>query len=193
MDHEKETIDKMVTFIYFEAKEKINELKIKAVEDYNTEKSRLIKEASDREEINLKKQLEEIKTSRLKKLSDVKMQYKLKLAEKKLKHVNLIFQSAEKRLMNVRLSQNLITETLNAIEEDNLIAYVLPADSNRVTNTRISEIRDLNQDYFGGIIVTNSDESIIVDNSFKKRLETVRYTGMDKISKILFQKNKTNK
>lgn len=188
MDQEKATIDKMITFIYFEAKEKINELKIKALEDYNTEKSRLIKEATDIEEIKLKELTDEIRISRLKKLSDVKMQYKLKLSEKKLEKVNLIFRKAEARLKNARLSQNLITESLNNIEGDNLIAYLLPPDHNRIQSQRIREIRDLDPSFLGGIILTNADESEIVDNSFLKRLETIRSKGMPEINKKLFKK-----
>lgn len=187
MDQEKATIDKMITFIYFEAKEKINELKIKALQDYNTEKSRLIKEASDIEEIKLKKLTDEIRISRIKNLSDVKMQYKLKLSQKKLEKVNLLFNKAEERLKNVRLSQNLIIETLKNVEGDNLIAYLLPEDQNRIQTSRIKTIRDLDPSFLGGIILTNEDESEIVDNSFLKRLETVRLIKMPEICSKLFK------
>ncbi|KRH91982.1 vacuolar atp synthase subunit e [Pseudoloma neurophilia] len=188
-NQEKATIDKMITFIYFEAKEKINELKIKALEDYNTEKSKLIKEATDQEEIKLKKQTDEIRINRLKKLSDVKMKYKLKLSEKKLEKINEIFKKSEQRLKNVRLSHNLIKESLNNIEGNNLIAYVLPNDKERIKNydnSRISQVYDLDVSFLGGIILTNEDESVIVDNSFFKRLETIRIKGMPMISKKLF-------
>lgn len=190
MEQEKATIDKMLSFIYFEAKEKINELKIKAVEDYNTEKSKLIKEETDKAEIILKKKLSEIKINRLKKLSDVKMQYKLKLANRKLEIVDYLFFKVENKLKKIRLSQKLILQSLENISENNLIAYVLPEDKERISNNRISEVRELNPDFLGGIILTNQDESEIVDNSFKKRIENVRLTGMSKISKILFNKKK---
>lgn len=207
MDQEKSTIDKMLTFIYFEAKEKINELKIKAIEDYNTEKSRLIKQATDHEQMMLKKQTDEIKTNRLKKMSDVKMQYKIKMAEKKLKQIDNLFRKAENRLKTVRLSQNLINETLENIEGDGLIVYVLPDDTNRVKNyhpiqddnksegdasnnnlARIKEVRNLDSSFLGGIIITNTEETAIVDNSFRKRLDSIRETGMSAISKKLYGK-----
>lgn len=188
MDHEKATIDKMINFIFFEAKEKINELKTKAIEDYNTEKSRLIKERTDAEELELKKKLNELTISRLKKISEVKLDYKMQIARRKEKRVNALFSLIVKRLGSVVLNRNLIEHTLREIEDEELIAYVLKRDRSRIENdSRIKEIRDLNGEMLGGIIVTNKEGTAMVDNSFKKRLEKVKIKFMPRVSKELFK------
>lgn len=185
MDHERATIDKMINFIYFEAKEKINELKAKAIEDYNTEKSRLIKERSDVEELELKKRLNELKISRLKRVSEVKLEYKLELARRKEARVNALVEIVKKRLRGVHLNQQLINQTMDVVgDETDVVVYVLARDRSRVSK---GEVRELDSDKLGGIVVMSRDGTVLVDNSYLTRLEKMREQHMPRISKELFK------
>lgn len=185
MDQERATIDKMINFIYYEAKEKINELKTKAIEDYNLEKSRLIKEKSDREELELKKELDKLHIAYLKQLSEIKLKYKLEMTKKKTGIVNAFFEKIANRLRHVRLNQQLIQQSTDMLDEKDLVVYVLDRDRERV---RINaEIRRMDDEMVGGIVVCNRSGTVMVDNSYKVRLERVKRMLMPVVVKRLLR------
>ncbi|ELQ75196.1 Vacuolar H+-ATPase V1 sector, subunit E, partial [Trachipleistophora hominis] len=95
----------------------------------------------------------------------------------------------KKRLMGVHLNQQLINQTMEVVrDEKDVVVYVLARDRNRV-NVR-GEIRELESDRLGGIIVMSKDGTVLVDNSYLTRLEKVRIQHMPTVSKELFRSRK---
>lgn len=179
----KQDVDRMIAFIYHESKEKVNELNIKAHEEYNVEKERIIAEKT----LSLKRDFEErvksLESKRFVELSKVKKQQKMWVLHEKEKIINALFEKVEERLKSAR-----VTEKLCKACGEMPDAFVLCKDEDRgvVKKCLGGEPRTLDAQLMGGVVLCSKDGKVVCDNSFLTRLDAVKERCMCHVSAYLF-------
>ncbi|EEQ81985.1 hypothetical protein NCER_101379 [Vairimorpha ceranae BRL01] len=76
-------IERMITFIKHEAEEKVKEIEIKAIQEYNIEKARLVKQEVDTVEKDFKNKQKNLEIRKLCEESNIINKYKLQYTKPK--------------------------------------------------------------------------------------------------------------
>lgn len=179
-------IEKMTAFIYHEAKEKANEILIKAHEEYNLEKAKIVLLESEKIEKEMIKKVKEINTEFNTKTSEIRNKYKMKIMEKRAAIIDCLLAEVSEELKKSTYSDELVKEALLTIKEDNLVLYVDGDYRNVIKETGLNvEIRRGN-----GLVVESVDGKSRCDNSFRARVEVFRKNHLDFLAKELFKQIK---
>ncbi|KAH9412318.1 putative ATP synthase [Ordospora pajunii] len=180
-------IERMMAFINHEADEKIKEMKIKAIQEYNAEKARIIKEETMKEENEFMMKQREIENKRVMTESSLENVYRQKYLQEKVRILDNIYKIVLKVCSAEPLNELLIDECMKKMEDD-FIVYCSKKDVEVVKkHCRDAEIREMVSAGIGGIILCSKDYKSIVDNSFASRLETIKSMFEAEINKAIFR------
>ncbi|AFM98256.1 ATP synthase subunit E [Encephalitozoon hellem] len=181
-------IERMMAFINHEADEKIKEMKIKATQEYNAEKARIIKEETSRIENGFVMKQKEIEKKRVMAENSLANTYKQKYLGERVKILNEIYKEVLEICSKEPLSPLLIAQCAEKISEEEFIVYCNKKDKKVVEKEcKNVEIREMVPEGVGGVLLCSKDYSTIVDNSFASRLETIKSTFEAEINKIIFR------
>lgn len=179
-------IERMMTFINHEADEKIKEMRIKATQEYNTEKARIIKEETARIENKFVARQKEIEKRRVMSENSLINTYRQKYLEEKVRILEEIYEEVLNICSKKPLSSFLISQCVKKIDGE-FIAYCNKKDRKVVEEEcKDIDIREMVAAGVGGVILCSRDYSTVVDNSFASRLEAVKSTFETEINKVIF-------
>ena len=133
------------------------------------------------------------------------LEIKNKRLQVKEEYINAVFDKALARLKQFVESENypdflldFIEEAVKKIESDKLVVYVNSKDREWLANGKIDELSEkLNvnltlanetESCLGGCIVKTPDGNLLHDNTFEKRLQSLKPTLRLEIAKILFER-----
>ncbi|ADM11488.1 vacuolar ATP synthase subunit E [Encephalitozoon intestinalis ATCC 50506] len=180
-------IERMMTFINHEADEKIREMKIKATQEYNAEKARIIKEETTRIENEFLLKQKEIEKKKVMAENSLINMYNQKYLEEKVKILDEIYGETLKICSSRPLNPSLIAECARKIDGE-FIVYCNKKDRKVVEKEcKNSEIREMVPEGVGGVLLCSKDYTTIVDNSFASRLQTIRDEFEAEVNKIIFR------
>lgn len=187
METHQNNIEKMTAFIFHEAREKAEEIRIKAYEEYNLEKAKIVKIESEKVESIFQHKLKEADIDLKRSVGLAKAEGKMCYMRKVSEIVSTIFLKVNEIIVNIKTDQELVDQALNNIYEDNIIVYC--NDNVNIPKTRKIkyEIRCLNKKLIGGIVVESIDGKTRVDNSYKARIESFKAMHLDLIANRLFK------
>jgi len=212
-------IEHMVAFIDQEASEKVEEIELKAEEEFNIEKGRLVQqqrvkimESYDRKEkqIELNKKIQN---------SNLHNQSRLQVLKAKEDHINILLEETRKNLTALTLNKNnyktllggLITQGLIRLLEQKVLLRCRKMDESLVEAAipdAVSEYKNiikkdvdlkvdtqnyLAEDCTGGIELVAQGGKFKVVNTLESRLELVSSQMMPKLREMLFGSNNNRK
>lgn len=200
-------LKKMIDFINYEAQQKIDELKIIAQEEYNIEKAKHLAALKKDLSTLFASRRNELKIDYMSRVSAVKNKYKMEYLREKDALLEHFFGMVCDKLAKCPLKPSLVKFQNSGRNSrpgynndfDNLfqtdprdptvlpIFHVKPRDVSVVRSVcPNSVIRPLNDNFIGGIVIVDKDNTILVDNTYLTRLNVFkeRYLGM--IYKELF-------
>lgn len=176
----------MITFINHEADEKIKEMRIKAIQEYNTEKARIVKEETIKAENSFILKQKDIENKRIMAENSLMNAYRQKYLQRKVEILDDIYQEALDMCSRKPLDSSLVSQCIEKID-GKFIIYCNEKDRKTVEGQcNDAEIRNMVDGGVGGVILCSKDYSTIVDNSFASRMEIVKETFEAEISKIIF-------
>lgn len=200
---------KMCSFIEQEALEKAKEIKVKADEDYNVEKAKIVRrDTLAIDEQNKKKQhKEEIKKKIF--ASHYSNEAKLKVLSKQDEMLCGLFEETKQKLISLVKDQkykavleDLIVQGLYGLleqdvslscrqEDEDLVKRVLPSALSRASNSRVDFKVQIDKVYLkesdiGGVIMSSNNGKIRILNSFAARLEVARESLLPAIKVKLY-------
>ncbi|TBU07888.1 vacuolar ATP synthase subunit E-like protein [Hamiltosporidium tvaerminnensis] len=186
---QEQDIERIVSFIKHEAKEKVQEILIKASEEYNTEKAKIVRSETMKIEKDYLQRKKKLEIQKVMNESVVRSELRMKELLKKVNLLEIFFMSVKKSLKNRILKAENILKDCEKIKENKILIFCLKKDEkyvkNCVGNKYEIEVKELGEEYIGGVIVCNSDRSVIIDNSFKSLIEILKEKYMSLIWKIL--------
>jgi V/A-type H+-transporting ATPase subunit E len=171
------------------AEEILRDAKIEAKE----RRTRLLAEAKEKGKIEKKK---------TKSLTAIEIRNLL--LQVKQEEVNAIFDKALSCLKQFAQSENystfllsFIEEAVKKIESNRLVVYVNPKDREWLAKSKLNELSEKlgvkltlakeTQNCLGGCIVKTPDGKLSQDNTFEKRLDTLKPVLRGEVAKILFE------
>lgn len=179
-------IERMMTFINHEADEKIREMRIKAIQEYNTEKARIIKEETAKAENEFVLRQKEIEKKRVMAENSLINSYKQEYLKEKAGILNEIYREVLEQCSKKPLSPSLIAQCVEKIDGD-FIVYCSERDMETVRRLyKDVEVRRMVDGGMGGVMLCSVDHDTIVDNSFASRVETVKETFEAGIGRVIF-------
>lgn len=189
METHQNNIEKMTAFIFHEAKEKADEIRIKAHEEYNIEKAKIVKQESEKVERSHLHRIKETEIQFKRDIGMLKARSKMDYMRKKMGIVNDVFDKAGQRLAGMKADQDLLDQALDSIENEDVIIYC--NDSVKVGRDRKvkHEMRPLDKSFIGGVVIESRDGMTKCDNSFRARLKIFRGSFMDLVANRLFKRN----
>lgn len=180
-------IERMITFIKHEAEEKVKEIEIRAIQEYNTEKARLIKQEIDNVERSFTNKQKHLEVKKLKSESNIINKYKLLFVHEKEKIILEIFSELENISRNQILSAELINETVEKMNKKDFFVMCCEKDKKIVKKVLGNvEIRDLCESALGGIILISADKKTIIDNSYKTRIDSIKKYYCSELVNLIF-------
>lgn len=180
-------IERMMTFINHEADEKIKEMHIKAIQEYNTEKARIIKEETVKAENSFVLKQKEIEKRRVMAENSLANVYKLKYLGEKVRILDSIYQEALDICAGQPLNPSLVAQCVSKVDGE-FFVYCRQKDRSVVEGLYSdAEIRDLADEGIGGVVLCSKDCTTVVDNSFVSRMKTAKDSFEAEINKIIFE------
>lgn len=188
-DAVKQDVDRMMAFICHESREKIKELEIEAREKYNTEKTRIIDEKTRilRTEFEEKRKL--LRHGKMIELSKVKRQQRVTILKTKEQIVNSLFEIVERRLRDTKITKEICRECFEMLEP---IVFCRDDDRNTVKKYINGDIKKIDEEFIGGVVLCSKDGREICDNSFLTRMEVMKQRYMKHISQLIFKKEEAS-
>lgn len=179
-------IERMMTFINHEAEEKIKEMRIKAIQEYNTEKARIVKEETMKAENSFVQRQKEIERRRIMVENSLMNAYKQKYLKEKVKILDEIYEESLSMCSRKPLNISLVEQCVNNVDGE-FVIYCNKKDKKAVQkHYKDVEIRDMIKEGVGGAIVCLVDHNTVVDNSYMTRMKTIKDMFEARISKIIF-------
>ena len=184
---------KMIGFIKNEAQEKAREIKVKADEEFNIEKAKLIREETIHLDQLYTKKKKQAAVQRKIQESNMNNKQRLKVLQAKNAHLEQLMEIIRKQLTTVNsqgqykeLLKNLIVQSFTCLletkveiqclaDEEALLKELLPIaaqEFEKLSNIKVEPILNpvLNKTSVGGIIVTALDGRIKALNTLEHRL-----------------------
>jgi V-type H+-transporting ATPase subunit E len=206
---------KMMAFIKQEAMEKAREIEIKANEEFEIEKSKLVRQETDSIDAQYEKKFKQATMSQQITRSTVANKTRLKVLGARQQLLDDIFESAQKKLPEGTKDKNkyqkvlkgLLLEGFYALAEQNLKIRARKKDFDVVkkaieeatqeykkqvgseTSASIIEDDPLPEQSNGGVIIIGGAGKIEIDNTFDTRLTLLKDTAAPAVREALFGKN----
>jgi V/A-type H+-transporting ATPase subunit E len=189
-----EDVKKESEIIIRDAEKKAEEILRDAIAEAERRQARLLAEAEEKGEIEQKKMQ-----------SITEIEVRNRLLQVKEEHVDAVFDKALLRLKEFVGSERyqsyllkFIEEAIKKIDSDRLIVYVNSTDREWLANGKLDQLSgklavkltlaNETENCLGGCIVKTPDKKLSHDNTFEKRLQTLKPILRIKIAKILFEK-----
>lgn len=182
---EKHDVDRMINFIYHEAQEKVNEIKIRSNEDYNVEKARMISVWTARLEEEYEEKKKALINKRTSEIEKIRKIRKLAMMTEKQTIIKNIFTQVEKALAASQLNETVLSECAPA-KFKNGVLFCKAEDKEIARKLFTGEIRVLEDVFLGGVIVASKCGKDICDNTYLTRMDVIRERNMKDIANYLF-------
>ena len=215
-------LNKMQAFIKKEAEEKAREIKLKANQEYEIEKTNLVRQETSNIDTNFEKNLKKISLEKQIMKSTIDNQIRLKVLNKRNDSLNEVFEETQRQLRDKitndktlykEILHKLIVESILRLLENQVVIQVKECDLPIVENEEfLNEIieeyktttngRDikitisknfLNPELIGGVIVKDSLEKIELNNTIDERLKLLHEEALPAIRLEMFGISKTRK
>lgn len=211
-------LSKMVEFIKKEAEEKAKEIRLKANEEYEIEKSNIIRTevAAIDHQYDLK--YKQAKMQQQINKSTIMNKSRLKILSVKEEVLDKVFDQAGKRLHEISADKNiyqtllmqLVMEGLGVLKEDKILLHVREQDrelaqkaaedavkaygeaTGRKTSVQIDSVY-LPSSSAGGVVIATANGRITVDNTLDERLALLAENCLPRIRLDLFGVNRNRR
>lgn len=210
---------KMTAFIKQEAMEKAREIEIKANEEFEIEKSKLVRQETDAIDAQYEKKFKQATMSQQITRSTVANKTRLKVLGARQELLDNIFEEARKQLANgskdkgkyQKALRGLILEGLYAMSEPTVEIRSRKKDADVVkkaideavkdykkeldkeTKVTLDEKNYLPEGGSGGVVIVGGAGKIEIDNTFDARLGLLEYSAAPAVREGLFGKNANRK
>ena len=209
-------LNKMQAFIKKEAEEKAKEIQLKADQEYEIEKTGIVRNETSNIDSNFEDKLKKASLKQQITKSTIANKMRLKVLSAREENLDKIFDNAKEELQKLAkkekqykpVLQSLIVEAALRLLEDKVIVQVVERDqklaksliddvtkdykeiANKDVTIVISD-KFLNKDTAGGVVITNG--KIRVDNTLEERLKLLSEEALPAIRLELFGPSKTRK
>ncbi|KAK1238353.1 hypothetical protein MKX07_006499, partial [Trichoderma sp. CBMAI-0711] len=210
---------KMTAFIKQEAMEKAREIEIKANEEFEIEKSKLVRQETDAIDTQYEKKFKQATMSQQITRSTVANKTRLKVLGARQELLDGIFDEARQQLAAVvkdgaryqKTLNGLVLEGFYAMNEPELQVRAKKADYDAVkkaieeaakqykdkvgkdVSATIDEGNPLDDSIAGGIVIIGGKGKIDIDNTLEARLQLLEYSAAPAVREDLFGKNPNRK
>ncbi|KAH0494859.1 hypothetical protein TgHK011_008444 [Trichoderma gracile] len=210
---------KMTAFIKQEAMEKAREIEIKANEEFEIEKSKLVRQETDAIDTQYEKKFKQATMSQQITRSTVANKTRLKVLGARQELLDGIFDEARRQLAAVvkdgaryqKTLNGLVLEGFYAMNEPELQVRAKKADYDAVkkaieeaakeyknkvgkdVSATIDEANPLDDSIAGGIVIIGGRGKIDIDNTLEARLQLLEYSAAPAVREDLFGKNPNRK
>ncbi|KAL7817259.1 ATPase, V1/A1 complex, subunit E [Trichoderma gracile] len=209
----------MTAFIKQEAMEKAREIEIKANEEFEIEKSKLVRQETDAIDTQYEKKFKQATMSQQITRSTVANKTRLKVLGARQELLDGIFDEARRQLAAVvkdgaryqKTLNGLVLEGFYAMNEPELQVRAKKADYDAVkkaieeaakeyknkvgkdVSATIDEANPLDDSIAGGIVIIGGRGKIDIDNTLEARLQLLEYSAAPAVREDLFGKNPNRK
>lgn len=210
---------KMTAFIKQEAMEKAREIEIKANEEFEIEKSKLVRQETDAIDGQYEKKFKQASLSQQITRSTVSNKTRLKVLGSRQELLDSIFEDARKKLpdgvkdksKHQKVLKGLILEGFYAMNEPQLHIRARKADYDLVkkaideaakeykkklskdVSAKIDEDQPLPEGSVGGVVIVSGSGKIEIDNTFETRLSLLEDSAAPAVREALFGQNPNRK
>lgn len=210
---------KMMLFIKQEAMEKAREIEIKADEEFEIEKSKLVRQETDSIDSQYEKKFKQATMSQQTTRSTVANKTRLKVLGARQEMLDNIFEDAHKKLAEgakdkgkyQKVLKGLLLEGFYALNESELQVRSRKKDFdvvkkaideaskefkkqlNKEVTVKLQENVPLPEGISGGVSVLSGDGKIEIDNTFEARLRLLENSAGPAVRESLFGKNPNRK
>ncbi|KAF5535237.1 v-type proton ATPase subunit E [Fusarium napiforme] len=212
-------LSKMTAFIKQEAMEKAREIEIKANEEFEIEKSKLVRQETDAIDGQYEKKFKQATMSQQITRSTVANKTRLKVLGARQELLDNIFEEAQKKLAEgakdkgkyQKALKGLLLEGFYALDEPELQVRARKKDYDVVKKAieeaakefkkelgkdiaaKIQEDDPLPEGIAGGVVVISGSGKIDIDNTFEARLRLLEESAAPAVREALFGKNPNRK
>ncbi|CCT69973.1 hypothetical protein H9Q69_006225 [Fusarium xylarioides] len=212
-------LSKMTAFIKQEAMEKAREIEIKANEEFEIEKSKLVRQETDAIDSQYEKKFKQATMSQQITRSTVANKTRLKVLGARQELLDNIFEEAQKKLAEgakdkgkyQKALKGLLLEGFYALDEPELQVRARKKDYDVVKKAieeaakefkkelgkditaKIQEDDPLPEGIAGGVVVISGNGKIDIDNTFEARLRLLEESAAPAVREALFGKNPNRK
>ncbi|KAF5648411.1 v-type proton ATPase subunit E [Fusarium sp. NRRL 52700] len=212
-------LSKMTAFIKQEAMEKAREIEIKANEEFEIEKSKLVRQETDAIDNQYEKKFKQATMSQQITRSTVANKTRLKVLGARQELLDNIFEEAQKKLAEgakdkgkyQKALKGLLLEGFYALDEPELQVRARKKDYDVVKKAieeaakefkkelgkditaKIQEDDPLPEGIAGGVVVISGNGKIDIDNTFEARLRLLEESAAPAVREALFGKNPNRK
>ncbi|EXK31033.1 V-type proton ATPase subunit E [Fusarium oxysporum f. sp. lycopersici 4287] len=212
-------LSKMTAFIKQEAMEKAREIEIKANEEFEIEKSKLVRQETDAIDSQYEKKFKQATMSQQIARSTVANKTRLKVLGARQELLDNIFEEAQKKLAEgakdkgkyQKALKGLLLEGFYALNEPELQVRARKKDYDVVKKAieeaakefkkelgkditaKIQEDDPLPEGIAGGVVVISGNGKIDIDNTFEARLRLLEESAAPAVREALFGKNPNRK
>lgn len=211
-------LQKMQAFIKKEAEEKAREIELKAQQEYEIEKTGLVRNEISSIDNNIAARMKKAALKQQIVKSTIANKMRLKVLNTREEVLDSIFEKAKTELRSISskkgtykpILQGLILEALLKLLEPEAVVIAREADK-QIVESLLEEVAKeykektgmdivvkisdsyLNKDISGGVIVSNGDGKIEVDNTLEERLKLLNQEALPAIRLELFGPSETRK
>ncbi|KAF5249822.1 hypothetical protein FANTH_4931 [Fusarium anthophilum] len=212
-------LSKMTEFIKQEAMEKAREIEIKANEEFEIEKSKLVRQETDAIDSQYEKKFKQATMSQQITRSTVANKTRLKVLGARQELLDNIFEEAQKKLAEgakdkgkyQKALKGLLLEGFYALDEPELQVRARKKDYDVVKKAieeaakefkkelgkditaKIQEDDPLPEGIAGGVVIISGSGKIDIDNTFEARLRLLEESAAPAVREALFGKNPNRK
>ncbi|CAF3463509.1 hypothetical protein ACHAPK_001561 [Fusarium culmorum] len=212
-------LSKMTAFIKQEAMEKAREIEIKANEEFEIEKSKLVRQETDAIDSQYEKKFKQATMSQQITRSTVSNKTRLKVLGSRQEMLDNIFEEAQKKLAEgakdkakyQKALKGLLLEGFFALNEPELQVRARKKDYDVVKKAieeaakdfkkelgkditaKIQEDDPLPEGIAGGVFIISGSGKIDIDNTFEARLKLLEESAAPAVREALFGKNPNRK
>ncbi|KAF5017985.1 hypothetical protein F66182_10054 [Fusarium sp. NRRL 66182] len=210
---------KMTAFIKQEAMEKAREIEIKANEEFEIEKSKLVRQETDAIDSQYEKKFKQATMSQQITRSTVSNKTRLRVLGSRQEMLDSIFEDAQKKLVDgakdkakyQKALKGLLLEGFYALNEPELQVRARKKDYDVVKKAieeaakefkkevgkditaKVQEDNPLAEGISGGVVIINGSGKIDIDNTFEARLRLLQDSAAPAVREALFGKNANRK
>ncbi|KAI8370724.1 ATPase, V1/A1 complex, subunit E [Radiomyces spectabilis] len=202
---------KMVAFIKQEALEKAREIKVKADEEFNIEKAKIVRQESLNIEAVFERKIKQAEVQKRIAQSNHINKARLRILQQRQQGLDDLFEETNSRIHEIHkdeekyatLLENLLLQGAYTLMEPEMAVTCREADVDNVrfAAEAVSQKYEqtlgqpvtitVNEDYLpassaGGVIVTGLNGKIVVDNTLEARLNIVKEEMLPQVRVILF-------
>ncbi|KAI5963449.1 VMA4 [Candida pseudojiufengensis] len=215
----KSELTKMQAFIEKEANEKAKEIRLKADEEYEIEKSSTVRLETSAIDSTYEQKLKKASLAQQITKSTIGNKTRLRILGEKDQILNQIFEDAEKELKTITNDKEKYKPVLVGLIEEGILILLEPKVSLRVRKEDVDLAKEaakeasknyeeksgqhvditvddkdfLNKDLAGGVVIVNGTGKIEVDNTLEERLKILQEEALPAIRLELFGPSLTRK